>query len=125
MKSMVRPVLIAGAAAIMAVPLSGCGMINSLISPSALNSQQAIAIIQVAGLPYIDDYYQEASEDPQTDIEIGSVTPVGEWTATYDGEGRWEVQGMVATGSWGNCLTTWILDEENDSRIRLIGFSCD
>ncbi|MFO8144071.1 MAG: hypothetical protein R6T78_05325 [Dehalococcoidales bacterium] len=110
----------------MAVPLSGCGMINSLISPSALNSQQAIAIIQVAGLPYIDDYYQEASTDgdSQSTVEIDGVTPVGEWTATYDGEGIWQVQGMVATTSWGNCLTTWILDEEDDSKIRLIGFNC-
>lgn len=125
MKSLIKPVLIAGAAAIMAAPLSGCGMINSLISPSALNSQQAIAIIQVAGLPYIDDYYQAVSEDPQTGVEIGQVTPVGNWTATYDGKSTWQVQGMVATSSWGNCMTTWTLNEENDSRISLIGFTCD
>ena len=126
MRNKAKLLLLSGLAALLVVPLLGCGLVETLVSPSALSSQQAIAIIQVAGIPYIDDYYKETigGEDPQSPVTISPATPVGLWAANYEGEGNWRVQGPVATSAWGNCLTTWTLREE-DSKIRLIGFNCD
>jgi hypothetical protein len=120
-----KSLLLSGLAVLLVVPLLGCGLINTLVSPAALSSQQAIAIVQIAGIPYIDDYYQEAVEGQgsETPVKISPATPVGQWVADYDGNGSWRIQGTVTTSAWGSCLTTWTLREE-DSKIRLIGFNC-
>lgn len=112
--------------ALLVVPLLGCGFLENLINPPALNRQEAVAIILVAGTPYIDDYLVETlgEEEAQAYGKIGTVTPTGEWDATYQGDGQWEVQGPVTTKNWGECLTTWTINEA-DSKIRLIGFNCD
>ena len=126
MRNKAKLLLLGGLTALLAVPLLGCGLVEPFVSPAALSSQQAIAIIQVAGIPYIDDYYRETTggEGSEASVTISPATPVGQWTASYEGEGNWRIQGPVSTSDWGNCLTTWTLREE-DSKIRLIGFSCD
>jgi len=112
--------------ALLVVPLLGCGFLENLINPPALNRQEAVAIILVAGVPYIDDYLAETlgEEEAQAYGKIGTATPTGEWDATYQGKGEWEVQGPVITKNWGECLTTWTITEA-DSEVRLIGFNCD
>jgi hypothetical protein len=108
------------------VPLLGCGLLENVLNPPALNRQQAIAIIVVAGVPYIDDYFVESvgEEEAEAYGKIGSATPMGTWDASYQGKGVWEIQGTVTTKNWGECLTTWTLSEA-ESKIRLTGFSCD
>ncbi len=108
------------------VPTLGCGFLENLINPPALNRQEAVAIILVAGTPYIDDYIVEAlgEEEAQAYGKIGTATPTGEWDATYQGDGKWEVRGPVITKNWGECLTIWTINEA-DSKVRLIGFNCD
>ena len=112
--------------ALLVVPLLGCGFLENLINPPALNRQEAVAIILVAGVPYIDDYLVEAlgEEEAQAYGKIGTATPTGEWDATYEGDGQWKVHGPVTIKNWGECLTTWTINEA-DSKVRLIGFNCD
>ena len=126
MRSKAKLVLLSSLVALLVVPLLGCGSLETLVTPSSLNSQQAIAIIQIAGVPYIDDYYRETvgEEEAQASGKIGPVTPVGQWVANYQGKGIWTIQGPVTTNSWGECLTTWTI-RESDSEIQLTGFSCD
>ena len=126
MRNKAKLLLLGSLAALLVVPLLGCGLVETFVSPAALSSQQAIAIIQVAGIPYIDDYYKETieGEGSQAPVTISPATPVGQWVANYEGEGNWRIQGPVATSTWDNCLTTWTL-READSKIRLIGFNCD
>jgi hypothetical protein len=126
LKGKAKGLLLASLLGLLAVPLLGCGFLDNLMNPSALNRQQAIAIIVVAGVPYIDDYFVESvgEEEAAAYGEIGTVTAMGTWDASYEGKGEWEIQGTVTSDKWGECLTTWTLSE-SDSKIRLIGFSCD
>ena len=118
MRSKAKWFLLSGLVALLATPLLGCGPLETLITPPSLNSQQAIAIIQIAGVPYIDDYYRETvgEEETQASGNIGPVTPVGQWVANYQGKGIWTIQGLVTTKSWGECLTTCTI-RESDSEI--------
>ena len=118
--------LLSGLVALLVVPLLGCGLVKTLTTPAALTNIQAIALIQIAGVPYIDDYYKETvgEEEAQASGDIGRVTPTGQWVANYQGDGNWEIQGPVITKNWGDCLTVWTLSEA-DSKIQLIGFNCD
>jgi len=118
--------LLSGLVALLVVLLLGCNLVTTITSPSSLNNAQAIAIIQIAGVPYIDNYYKETvgEEEYQASGVIGPVTPTGQWAAHYQGQGNWRIQGPVTTNSWGDCLTTWTL-READSKIQLIGFNCD
>lgn len=126
MRSKAKWLWLTGLMALLVVPSLGCGLVETLITPARLSSGQAIAIIQISGVPYIDDYYQETvgEEAFQESGGIGYVTPTGQWVANYDGKSIWIVQGAVITNSWGDCLTTWTLSEA-DSEIQLIGFDCD
>ena len=101
-------------------------LFRKLDKPTYLNRQQAVGIVLVAGTPYIDDYLADAlwEEEVQAYGKIGTATPTGDWDASYQGEGEWEIQGPVITKNWGECLTIWVLSE-SDSEIRLIGFNCD
>lgn len=122
MKARLRPIVLGVLAVSLVLPLTGCGLFNRFISPAVLTNQQAIAIVQVAGVPYIDDYYQETVGEEAAGVKIGYAKPAGDWTAKYD-EGIWQVQGTVYTEKWGNCMTIWTLREQ-DSKITLTGFSC-
>jgi len=126
LKGKAKGFLLASLLGLLAMPLLGCGLLENLMNPPALNRQQAIAIIVVAGVPYIDDYFVESvgEEEAAAYGEFGTVTPMGTWDASYQGKGEWEIQGTVTTKSWGECLTTWT-HSEADSKIRLTGFSCD
>jgi len=111
---------------LMVVPLLGCELITSINSPSALTREQAIAIIQISGLPSIEQYHREkVGEEAAQGVEIGYVTPGAQWAAEYRrGDKTWVIQGTVITEQWGECLTTWTLNEA-DSKLALIGFGCD
>ena len=123
MRSKAKWLWLSGLVTLLVVPSLGCGFLGT---PARLNVGQAIAIIQISGVPYIDDYYMETvgEEAFQESGGIGPVTPTGQWGADYQGEGIWIIQGAVTTNSWGDCLTTWTLSEA-DSEIQLIGFDCD
>jgi hypothetical protein len=125
MKNKAKICLLSSLVALLLVPLLGCGFFENLMNPAALTREQAIAIVLVAGTPYIDDYLVEAlgEEEAQAYGKIGTATATGTWNASYD-DGEWEIKGPVITKDWGECLTTWKLSEA-DSKVRLIGFSCD
>jgi len=126
MKGKPGRLLLIGLLVSLVVPLLGCGFLERVVNPPALTTQQAIAIIQIAGVPYIDDYFKETvgEEEAKTYGKIGPATSVAGWAASYQGNGEWRIQGPVTTDKWGECLTTWTLSEA-DSKIHLIGFNCD
>lgn len=126
MRNKAKGFWLSGLVALLVVPTLGCGFLENLINPPTLNRQQAVGIVLVAGTPYIDDYLADAlgEEEAQAYGKIGTATPTGDWDASYQGEGEWEIQGTVITKNWGECLTIWVLSE-SDSEIRLIGFNCD
>ncbi len=126
MKGKTRGFWLASLLAVLMVPILGCGLLENLTNPPALNRQQAIAIIAVAGVPYIDDYFAESvgEEEAAAYGKIEPATATGTWDASYQGKGKWEIKGTVTTKNWGECMTIWTIDEA-DSKIRLIGFSCD
>ena len=111
---------------LMIMPMLGCGLLDRVMNPPSLTSQQAIVLIQVAGVPYIDDYFTETvgEEEAQATSRIGPATTMPGWSASYEGDGEWKIQGPVSTNSWGECLTIWTLSE-TDSKIHLVGFNCD
>lgn len=118
------PIVVVG---LLILPFLGCNTLKPLVAPPALNSSQAIAIIQVVGLPYIDDYYVKTvgEEEAQATGEIGYVTPTGQWTADYKGNGVWIIRGPIVTETWGECSTMWTLKEKQIAKISLVGFECD
>lgn len=126
MRNKTKRFLLGGLIALLVVPLLGCGFLENLMNPATLTREQAVAIVLVAGTPYLDDHLAEAlgEEEAQNYGKIGTVTPTGDWDATYQGDGEWEIEGPVITKNWGECLTIWKLSEA-DSEIRLIGFNCD
>ena len=129
MKTKLRYLGLVCIVSLVVLPLLGCQLITAVTSfgsPSALTREQAIAIVQISGLPRIDEYYHETmGEEAAQVVEIGHVTPGAQWTAKYQrSESTWVVQGTVITKNWGECLTTWIINEAN-SKLALIGFSCD
>ena len=126
MRGKAKRCLLSSLVVLLVVPLLGCGFLENLMNPPALTRQQAVALVVVVGVPYLDDYIKETmgEEEAQAYGEIGSVTPTGDWDANYQGEGEWEVQGPVTTEKWGECLTTWTLSEA-DSKMRLTGLNCD
>ena len=114
---------------LMVVPLLGCQLfsaVTSLTSPSALTREQAIVVVQVSGLPRIDEYYQDSlGDDTAQEIEIGPVTPGIQWATEYQRRERmWVVQGTVITQEWGECLSIWTINEAT-SELTLIGFNCN
>jgi hypothetical protein len=126
LKGKAKGFLLASLLGLLVVPLLGCGLLENLMNPPALNRQQAIAIIVIAGVPYIDDYFVESvgEEEAEAYGKIEPATAMGTWDASYQGKGKWEIEGTVSTKNWGECTTIWTIDEA-DSKIRLIGFSCD
>ena len=66
MRQKVKLLVLAGLVATMLVPLSGCVVFERLAAPierithpPALSVYEAIVIVQIAGVPYIDDYYEK------------------------------------------------------------------
>jgi len=126
MNGKLRRFLLIGLLVLSVVPLLGCGFLGRIVNPPALTTQQAVVIIQIAGVPYIDDYFKETVGEAEAEAygKIGPATTVAGWKADYQGNGEWEIEGPVTTDKWGQCLTTWTLDEA-DSKIHLVGFSCE
>jgi hypothetical protein len=123
LRSIVLSLLVLAA---MLVSLTGCALIERLNDRPALNKEYATILVKVYGVPYIDEYMRkevgEAEAQKYGKIEVISTT--GHWKSTYKGDGLWQVQGMIETKKWGDCFTTWTLDE-SDGQIRLIEFKCD
>jgi len=107
----------------LALTLSGCSWLDRFLHPSTLDSQQAIILVQVSGLRYLDHYYTEAvGEEEAAGIEFGQVTPIPTWSAEWMSEERtWKIEGPITTGNWGECQTVWYLSEA-DSELSLVGF---
>jgi hypothetical protein len=132
MKNKAKFLLLAGLLVTMLVPLSGCVVferlaapIDRLIHPPSLDTYKAILIIQVSGVPRIDEYYEKTvgEEEAAAHGKIGVVTASGNWDADYQGKGMWEVSGPVSNDKWGECQTTWTINEKN-SELALTGFNC-
>jgi hypothetical protein len=108
---------------LMAVTLSGCGWLDRLMNPSSLDSQQAIILIQLNGLPYLDQYYAEAvGEEEAEGITFGYVEPLPTWSAEWMAEDRtWKVEGPIDSEDQGEWYTVWYLNEAT-STLSLAGF---
>jgi len=112
--------------AAMLVPLTSCALIERLNDRPALNKEYATILVKVYGVPYVNEYLKKevGEEEAQKYGKIEVISTTGQWKSTYKGDGLWQVQGMIETKKWGDCFTTWTLDE-SDGRIRLIEFTCD
>lgn len=123
MKTKSKWFLLSGLVVLLVVPLQACYIWGT---PPSLTKVQAAVIIQAYGVPNIDQYYAETleKEASQSRGDIGYVTSTGQWDAKYEGEGNWTIKGAVMTSYWGECLTTWTLNE-GTSKIQLIGFESD
>ena len=110
----------------MLVPLTSCALIERLNDRPALNKEYATILVKVYGVPYVDEYLKKevSEEEAQKYGKIEVISTTGQWKSTYKGDGLWQVQGKIETKKWGDCSTTWTLDE-SDGRIRLIEFKCD
>jgi hypothetical protein len=110
----------------MLAPLTSCGLIDKLSDRPSLNREYVTILVEVYGVPYVNEYIRkevgEAAAQKYGKVEVISTT--GHWKSTYKGDGLWQVQGMIETKKWGDCSTTWTLNE-SDGQIRLIEFTCD
>jgi hypothetical protein len=112
--------------AAMLVPMTSCALIERLNDRPALNKEYATILVKVYGVPYVNEYLKKevGEEEVQKYGKIEVISTTGQWKSKYKGDGLWQVQGMIETKKWGDCFTTWTLDE-SDGRIRLIEFKCD
>ncbi len=133
MRYKVKFLVLAGLLVTMLVPLSGCvfferlaAPIERITHPPALTTYTAILTIQLSGVPRIDEYYKKTvgEEEAAAQGQIGVVTAYGDWDAHYKGKGMWEVTGPVKNDKWGECQTTWTINEKN-SELALTGFKCE
>ena len=110
----------------MLVPLTSCGLIDKLSDRPSLNKEYVTILVQVYGVPYVNEYIgkEVGEEAAQKYGKVEVVATTGKWKAKYKGDGLWQVQGMIETKKWGDCSTTWTLNE-SDGQIRLIEFTCD
>jgi hypothetical protein len=131
MKQKVKLWLLAGLLAATLVPLSSCTFlerltspIERLVHPPALTTYTAILDIQLSGIPRIDEYYEKTvgAEEAEAHGKIGVVTATGNWDAHYKGKGMWVVTGPVLSEKWGECMTTWTINEKT-SELALTGFT--
>ena len=123
LRSIVLSLLVLGA---MLVSLTSCVLIERLSDRPSLNRKLVTILVEVYGVPYVNEYIREevGEEEAQKYGKIEVISTTGHWKSTYKGDGLWQVQGMIETKKWGDCFTTWTLDE-SDGRIRLIEFTCD
>jgi len=133
MRYKVKLLVLTGLLATMMVPLGSCAFFDRLAAPierithpPALSVYEAIVIVQIAGVPYMDDYYEKTvgAEEAQAHGKIGLVEAFGDWDADYQGKGMWEVTGSVRNDKWGDCQTIWTIDEKTNE-VKLTGFNCD
>lgn len=110
----------------MLVSLTSCVLTERLSDRPSLNRKLVTILVEVYGVPYVNEYIREevGEEEAQKYGKIEVISTTGHWKSTYKGDGLWQVQGMIETKKWGDCFTTWTLDE-SDGRIRLIEFTCD
>lgn len=110
----------------MLVSLTSCVLIERLSDRPSLNREYVTILVEVYGVPYLNEYIRKevGEEEAQKYGKIEVISTTGHWKSTYKGDGLWQVQGMIETKKWGDCFTTWTLDE-SDGRIRLIEFTCD
>lgn len=110
----------------MLVSLTSCVLTERLSDRPSLNREYVTILVEVYGVPYLNEYIRKevGEEEAQKYGKIEVISTTGHWKSTYKGDGLWQVQGMIETKKWGDCFTTWTLDE-SDGRIRLIEFTCD
>ena len=132
MRQKIKFLVLAGVLVTMLVPLSGCTFmerlaapIDRLVHPPSLDIYKAILIVQVSGVPAIDQYYTKSVGEAEASAhgKIGAVQAFGDWDAHYKGKGMWEITGPVKNDKWGECQTTWTINEKN-SELSLTGFYC-
>ena len=77
-------ILLLGLALLLASLVVGCASEPSEppVSYPVLTAEQVISRVQVYGVPILKIYDKVAS-------------PVGQWSAVYEGDGKWRVQGAV------------------------------
>ncbi len=122
MKSKVKWVFLVGLLVLLFIGLSACFPTSSPTPSTALTDQQVAALI-VNVTPYLDSYLHQEGRP----VTNSTVTPTGDWVATYQGDNSWIVQGNVMVGyPAGNklCTTTWTF-KHAIGEIRLIDFACD
>ena len=111
---------------VMLALLTSCGLIERLSDRPSLNKEYVTILVEVYGVPYVNEYIGkeigEAEAQKYGKVEVIATT--GQWKSKYKGDGLWQVQGMIETRKWGDCFTTWTLDEF-DGQILLIEFKCD
>ena len=110
----------------MLVSLTSCVPIKRLSDRPSLDREYVTILVEVYGVPYLNEYIRKeiGEEEAQKYGTIEVISTTGRWRSTYKGDGLWQIQGMIETKKWGDCFTTWTLDE-SDGRIRLIEFTCD
>jgi hypothetical protein len=112
--------------AAMLASLTSCGLIERLSDRPSLNREYVTILVEIYGVPYVNEYIRKEVGETEAEkygkVEVISTT--GHWKSAYKGDGLWQVQGMIETKKWGDCFTTWTLDE-SDGQIRLIEFKCD
>lgn len=110
----------------MLVSLTSCVPIERLSDRPSLDREYVTILVEVYGVPYLNEYIRKevGEEEAQKYGKIEVISTTGHWKSTYKGDGLWQVQGMIETKKWGDCFSTWTLDE-SDGRIRLIEFTCD
>lgn len=110
----------------MLVSLTSCVPIERLSDRPSLDREYVTILVEVYGVPYLNEYIRKevGEEEAQKYGKIEVISTTGHWRSTYKGDGLWQIQGMIETKKWGDCFSTWTLDE-SDGRIRLIEFTCD
>ena len=95
-----RSFLLLGLVLLLVSSVVGCANEPSKppVSYPVLTAEQVISRVQVYGVPTIK-------------IDGKPPSPVGQWAATYEGDGKWRVQGAVV---WKDDYhsTTWIHTHE-------------
>jgi hypothetical protein len=115
MKNKAKRFLLIGFAVFLAALQLSCTPETTTDTP-ALTSEQVISVIKVYGIPNTNYY----SEPVGPKYIYDDVNPAGQWSAAYEGNGQWRIQGEVIVTyvlsatiqrKDVHCSTTWTYNE--------------